>query len=284
MHRYLYKSNSAGVQDYLCNRLYGLPEAGIERYLSQLCQLLVTQNVASLERVLIALCGKSLRIAVKARQHCIPGAMLPRPACPSSDNALNANAAQPWMALYALCHAQVYWLLTAISQDQPKNKAVGELRDNCERAALEGSWVGICKMRNLCLCIILRIYITRHASVVMTPFTSKHQQLASWEPFGVHVLRCTACSDATKMPTLTTCKLKAFLAVHVTVIVTLPLFVTSLAQATRPFSDMQASHTKVPSLAIVEHAASVLAQCMKIHCAILTYDGIDPAGASIQDP
>ena len=38
---------------------------------------------------------------------------------------------------------QVYWLLTAIAQDQPKNKAVGELRDNCERAALEGSWVSI---------------------------------------------------------------------------------------------------------------------------------------------
>lgn len=36
---------------------------------------------------------------------------------------------------------QVYWLLSAIAQDQPKNKAVGELRDNCERAALEGSWV-----------------------------------------------------------------------------------------------------------------------------------------------
>lgn len=38
---------------------------------------------------------------------------------------------------------QVYWLLTAIAQDQPKNKAVGELRDNCERAALEGSWVSV---------------------------------------------------------------------------------------------------------------------------------------------
>ena len=66
--RYLYKSNSAGVQDYLCNRLYGLPEAGIERYLSQLCQLLISRNFASLERVLIALCAKSLRIAVKVRR------------------------------------------------------------------------------------------------------------------------------------------------------------------------------------------------------------------------
>lgn len=56
------------MQDYLCNRLYGLPEAGIEKYLSQLCQLLVSRNFASLERVLIALCAKSLRIAVKVRQ------------------------------------------------------------------------------------------------------------------------------------------------------------------------------------------------------------------------
>lgn len=96
---YLYKSNSAGVQDYLCNRLYGLPEAGIEKYLSQLCQLVISRPFASLERVLVGLCAKSLRIAVK-----------------------------------------VHWLLSAIAQDQPKNKAVGELRDNCERAAMEGSW------------------------------------------------------------------------------------------------------------------------------------------------
>ena len=36
---------------------------------------------------------------------------------------------------------QTYWLLLAVSQDQPKNKYVAELRDCCERAALEGSWV-----------------------------------------------------------------------------------------------------------------------------------------------
>ena len=62
---YLYKSNSAGVQDYLCNRLYGLPEAGVEKYLSQLCQLVISRPFASLERVLVGLCAKSLRIAVK---------------------------------------------------------------------------------------------------------------------------------------------------------------------------------------------------------------------------
>ena len=67
--RYLYKSNSPGVQDYLCNRLYGLPEAGVERYLSQICQLVISRPFGSLERVLAALCASSLRIAVKVERH-----------------------------------------------------------------------------------------------------------------------------------------------------------------------------------------------------------------------
>ena len=40
--------------------------------------------------------------------------------------------------------AQVYWLLLAISQDNPKNKHAAEMRDRCERAALEGFWVRAC--------------------------------------------------------------------------------------------------------------------------------------------
>lgn len=63
--RYLFKSTSAGVQDYLCNRLYSLPEAGVERYLLQLGQLVLTRPHSSLERVLIDLCARSLRLAVK---------------------------------------------------------------------------------------------------------------------------------------------------------------------------------------------------------------------------
>ena len=35
---------------------------------------------------------------------------------------------------------QTYWLLLAISQDQPRNQAVASLRDRCEQAALEGHW------------------------------------------------------------------------------------------------------------------------------------------------
>lgn len=43
---------------------------------------------------------------------------------------------------------QVYWLLLAISQDQAKNIYVAELRDQCERAALEGYWVGLHHLRD----------------------------------------------------------------------------------------------------------------------------------------
>ena len=53
------------MQDYLCNRLYSLPEAGIERYLTQLCQLVIHKPHSPLEKVLADLCARSLRIAVK---------------------------------------------------------------------------------------------------------------------------------------------------------------------------------------------------------------------------
>ena len=53
------------MQDYLCNRLYMLPEKGMERYLSQLCQLITTRPHSPLERVIVDLCARSLRIAVK---------------------------------------------------------------------------------------------------------------------------------------------------------------------------------------------------------------------------
>lgn len=52
--------------DYLCNRLYTLPEKEVERYLSQLCQLVLLRPGSSLEKVMVDLCAQSLRIAVKA--------------------------------------------------------------------------------------------------------------------------------------------------------------------------------------------------------------------------
>ena len=68
-HRYLYKSNQQGIQDYLCNRLYDLPEQGVERYLSQLTQLLVQRQNPLLDKVVVDLCARSLRIAVKVCTH-----------------------------------------------------------------------------------------------------------------------------------------------------------------------------------------------------------------------
>ena len=88
------------MTDYLCNRLYTLPERQVELYLSQLTQLCIHKGAgSSLERVIVDLCAQSLRIAVKT-----------------------------------------YWLLLAISQDLPKDTHVVAFRDACEQAALEGHW------------------------------------------------------------------------------------------------------------------------------------------------
>lgn len=40
------------------------------------------------------------------------------------------------------CTAQAQWLLVALCQDQPKNKALEAFRERAYRAALEGKWVG----------------------------------------------------------------------------------------------------------------------------------------------
>ncbi|KAG0596247.1 hypothetical protein M758_UG236700 [Ceratodon purpureus] len=62
---YLYKHEHGGVRDYLCNRMYTLPLLGVESYLFQLCYMLVHMPCPSLERYIIDMCGKSLRIAIK---------------------------------------------------------------------------------------------------------------------------------------------------------------------------------------------------------------------------
>lgn len=66
--RYIYQNETGGVHDYLCNKLYELSEHTIELYLSQFCQLIVTRPGSSLERVIVDLCSKSLRIAVKVKE------------------------------------------------------------------------------------------------------------------------------------------------------------------------------------------------------------------------
>ena len=64
---YLHKPLSQEMHEYLCSRLYTLPEADLERYLSQLGQLCVSRPDPALEDVLAGLCAQSLRVAVKVR-------------------------------------------------------------------------------------------------------------------------------------------------------------------------------------------------------------------------
>ncbi|KAH9311814.1 hypothetical protein KI387_026849, partial [Taxus chinensis] len=62
---YLYKHDHQGVRDYLCNRMYSLPHSGIESYLFQICYMLVHKPSPSLDKFVIDMCSKSLRIALK---------------------------------------------------------------------------------------------------------------------------------------------------------------------------------------------------------------------------
>lgn len=56
-----------GVRDYLCNRMYTLDEHGIEKYMAQIVVLAVSRPSAALDRLVVDLCRRSLRLACKAR-------------------------------------------------------------------------------------------------------------------------------------------------------------------------------------------------------------------------
>ncbi|XP_057749080.1 phosphatidylinositol 4-kinase beta 1-like [Arachis stenosperma] len=62
---YLYKHDHAGVRDYLCNRMYTLPLQGIESYLFQVCYMMIHKPSPSLDKFVIDVCAKSLKIALK---------------------------------------------------------------------------------------------------------------------------------------------------------------------------------------------------------------------------
>ncbi|KAG7982915.1 hypothetical protein I3843_04G077300 [Carya illinoinensis] len=62
---YLYKHDHSGVRDYLCNRMYTLPLPGIESYLFQICYMMVHKPSPSLDKFVIDICSKSLKIALK---------------------------------------------------------------------------------------------------------------------------------------------------------------------------------------------------------------------------
>ncbi|XP_027359618.1 phosphatidylinositol 4-kinase beta 1-like isoform X2 [Abrus precatorius] len=62
---YLYKHDHSGVRDYLCNRMYTLPLQGIESYLFQVCYMMIHKPSPSLDKFVIDVCCKSLKIALK---------------------------------------------------------------------------------------------------------------------------------------------------------------------------------------------------------------------------
>lgn len=62
---YLYKHDHPGVRDYLCNRMYTLPLSGVESYLFQICYMMVHKPSPSLDKFVIDICSKSLKIALK---------------------------------------------------------------------------------------------------------------------------------------------------------------------------------------------------------------------------
>lgn len=64
--QYLYTNPQPGVEDYLANKLFEMPEPSIERYLLQFVYLAVSRPGSPLERTIIALCSKSFSIALKA--------------------------------------------------------------------------------------------------------------------------------------------------------------------------------------------------------------------------
>ena len=92
--------------------------------------------------------------------------------------------------------AQVCWLLLAIKQDQPKNLYVAALRDRCERAALEGSWVRLPASEYHCGAIPLRIRLQLGNSRI-EPFPNPvHQVLHPGEQYSQYHPHCRSCQGS----------------------------------------------------------------------------------------
>lgn len=70
LYQYLHNPQGAGVEDYLCNKLYRMPEAAVERYLLQFLYLAISKPGSTLEKTIVALCSRSFVIAVKVGCQC----------------------------------------------------------------------------------------------------------------------------------------------------------------------------------------------------------------------
>mmetsp|Transcript_38432 Transcript_38432/g.62272 ORF Transcript_38432/g.62272 Transcript_38432/m.62272 type:complete len:844 (+) Transcript_38432:152-2683(+) len=63
---YLHKyTENQGVQDYLCNELYQVPDHVIEVYLPQLCNFILHKENIAIERLILDRCAKSIHLALQ---------------------------------------------------------------------------------------------------------------------------------------------------------------------------------------------------------------------------
>ncbi|XP_045824098.1 phosphatidylinositol 4-kinase beta 1-like [Trifolium pratense] len=98
---YLYKHDHAGVRDYLCNRMYTLPLQGIEGYFFQVCYMMIHKPSPSLDKFVIDVCAKSLKIALKVH----------------------------------------WFLLAELEDSDDNNDAISKMQEKCQVAAtLMGEW------------------------------------------------------------------------------------------------------------------------------------------------
>lgn len=116
------------MRDYLCNRMYTLDEDRVENYLSQIVSLAILRPSPALNRLVVDLCSRSVRLACKARRRKTRRHHLAR-VCPAPDAALARSL------------VQVSWLLSAYSEDErcADRDAVRLLHAKCEEAALGGA-------------------------------------------------------------------------------------------------------------------------------------------------
>lgn len=139
---YIHQKPAGGVHEYLCNRLFALPDNAVEDILSQLCELAVRPPTpsASVQRALVGLAGRSTRTALKVRRRHVSTRVRRKGAgrgAPARGH-FTASCAEDRLPLStSFAGAQVYWLLRTISQDQrDAGKAVHSLLQACEEAAL----------------------------------------------------------------------------------------------------------------------------------------------------
>ena len=172
--RYLYQSSNPGVIEYLCNRLFDLSESALDAYLLQLVYLAVGKPGGALERTLVELASRSFKLALKvptaaavmpcacgmhmhhggwgthcmAHMHgmrgvlranrCMAPTSMVRARCPGKALLQGTHMVHVTMS-HTAC--QVYWLLLALVQDNPKNKHLDNLKETVELAAMDGKWV-----------------------------------------------------------------------------------------------------------------------------------------------